>query len=201
MSPNRARSFENEFTPPAPQRGHYDLDGVEPPSTNSVYFQSGRASPAQTLKSRISEENKKVIATQLSRLLGDSYFLYLKTQNFHWNVVGPSFNSLHKLFEHQYKELAEAIDVIAERIRALGYTAPGSFREFTQISSIKEVSDKPSAEQMIRILCDDHETVIASIQETFEKISEFHDLSTEDLLAARSMIHEKNAWILRSLLA
>jgi starvation-inducible DNA-binding protein len=146
----------------------------------------------------ISEEMRKEIAHGLSRLLADSYTLYLKTHNFHWNVTGPLFNSLHLMFETQYNELALAVDEIAERIRALGFPAPGSYVQFKELTSIREETEVPSAEEMIQQLVHDHETVVRTARSVFPIVEQNHDQPTADLLTRRMEIHEKTAWMLRS---
>ncbi len=148
----------------------------------------------------ISKEDRAEIANGLSRLLADTYTLYLKTHNFHWNVTGPMFSSLHLLFETHYVELAEAVDVIAERIRALGYPAPGSYKAFAELSSIKEAEGVPSAEAMIAELVEGQEAVTRTAREVFPFVDKVSDEPTADLLTQRMQIHEKNAWMLRSLL-
>ncbi|MGZ3695693.1 MAG: Dps family protein [Bdellovibrionota bacterium] len=148
----------------------------------------------------ISDKNRKAIVEGLSRLLADTYTLYLKTHNFHWNVTGPQFNSLHLMFENQYNELALAVDTIAERIRALGFPAPGSYREFGKLSSIPEADGVPAANEMIKQLVEGNETVIRTARSLFPEADETADESTADLLTQRMQIHEKTAWMLRSLL-
>ena len=149
----------------------------------------------------ISEGNRERIATGLSRLLADSYTLYLKTHNYHWNVTGPMFNTLHAMFEQQYTELAAAVDEVAERIRALGYHAPGSYKAFSALTSIDEEEAVPSAEEMIKRLVHGQEAVVRTAREIFPLADEAHDEPTADLLTQRMQVHEKNAWMLRSLLA
>ena len=149
----------------------------------------------------LTQPQRKTIADGLSRLLADSYTLYLKTHNFHWNVVGPMFQSLHLLFETQYTELATAVDEIAERIRALGYPAPGSYAAFSQLTSVKEAIDVPDARQMITQLITDQETIVRTARDLFPSVESSLDQATLDLLTRRMLIHEKNAWMLRSLLA
>ena len=150
----------------------------------------------------IAEEERKEIAEGLSRLLADSYTLYLKTHNYHWNVTGPMFQTLHLMFETQYTELALAVDLIAERIRALGFPAPASYREFGQLTSISEDEDgTPKAEEMIRRLVSGQETVTRTARSIFPVVEKASDEPTADLLTQRMQIHEKNAWMLRSLLA
>jgi starvation-inducible DNA-binding protein len=137
----------------------------------------------------------------LSRLLAHTYTLYLKTHNYHWNVTGPMFQTLHLMFETQYNELALAVDLIAERIRALGAPAPGSYREFAAISSVPEDDDRPDAVEMIRRLVAGQETVARTARSNFPVVERAHDEPTADLLTQRLQIHEKTAWMLRSLLA
>ena len=149
----------------------------------------------------ISQQDRETIAAGLSRLLADSYTLYLKTHNYHWNVTGPQFNTLHQMFEQQYTELATAVDEIAERIRALGIRAPGSYREFIEMTSIEEGSGTEAAEDMIRELAIGQETVVRTARETFPAADAANDEPTADLLTQRMQIHEKNAWMLRSMLA
>ena len=149
----------------------------------------------------IDKKDRKAIADGLSRLLADSYTLYLKTHNFHWNVEGPMFNTLHLMFEQQYTELALAVDLIAERIRALGHPAPGTYGAFVKLSSIKEDSGQPKAEDMIRLLVDGQEAVVRTARKIFPVVDKVGDEPTADLLTQRMQVHEKNAWMLRSLLA
>jgi len=148
----------------------------------------------------IAEKDRKAIAEGLSRLLADSYTLYLKTHNFHWNVTGPMFGTLHLMFEAQYTELATAVDEIAERIRALGHPAPGSYAAYARLSSIKEAEGVPSAEEMIRQLVEGQEAVVRTARGLFPIVDRAHDQPTADLLTRRMQVHEKNAWMLRSLL-
>lgn len=148
----------------------------------------------------IPEANRKATAKGLSRVLADSYTLYLKTHNFHWNVTGPMFNTLHLMFEEQYTELATAVDELAERIRALGFPAPGSYGEYSKLSEITIDEGVPKADDMIRQLVDGHETVARTARESFQTAEEGHDESTADLLTQRMQTHEKTAWMLRSLL-
>lgn len=148
----------------------------------------------------ISEKDRRAIANGLNHLLADTYTLYLMTHNFHWNVKGPMFNTLHLMFETQYNELALAVDLIAERIRALGYPAPGTYSEFSELSSIKEVKGVPSAEQMIKHLVTGQEAVVRTARSIFPNVEKASDEPTADLLTQRMQLHEKNAWMLRSLL-
>ena len=149
----------------------------------------------------IRREDREAIAAGLSRLLADSYTLYLKTHNYHWNVTGPQFNTLHQMFEQQYTELAAAVDEIAERIRALGERAPGSYQEYAALTRIEEGDGEESAEEMIRQLAIGQETVVRTARESFPAADKANDEPTADLLTQRMQIHEKNAWMLRSMLA
>jgi starvation-inducible DNA-binding protein len=148
----------------------------------------------------ISETDRKTIADGLGKLLADTYTLYLKTHNYHWNVTGPLFNTLHLMFETQYTELATAVDEIAERIRALDFHAPGSYRIFSTLTDIDEEDDVPSAEDMIRNLVAGQETVVRTARSMFGAVDAANDEPTADLLTQRMQIHEKNAWMLRSML-
>ena len=149
----------------------------------------------------IDPKQREDIASGLSKLLADSYSLYLKTHNYHWNVTGPQFNTLHTMFEGQYTELAAAVDEIAERIRTLGVRAPGSYSDFEKLTSIDEGSGEESAEEMIRQLVIGQETVVRTAREAFPAAEAANDEPTADLLTQRMQLHEKNAWMLRSLLA
>ncbi len=148
----------------------------------------------------IPEEQRKQIGEGLSRLLADTYTLYLKTHNFHWNVTGPMFNTLHLMFEQQYNELALAVDLIAERIRALGFHAPGSYRDFARLTVLEEAEGVPKAEEMIRQLVADQEAVVRTARSIFKIVDEASDEPSADLLTQRMQVHEKNAWMLRSML-
>ena len=148
----------------------------------------------------IGTNERHEIASGLSRVLADSYTLYLKTHNFHWNVTGPMFQTLHLMFEAQYNELALAVDLVAERIRALGFPAPGTYKEFIELSAIKEESGVPKAQDMIRLLVEAHETVARTAREVFKAADGANDQPTCDLLTQRMQVHEKTAWMLRSLL-
>lgn len=148
----------------------------------------------------ISEVERADIAIGLSRLLADSYTLYLKTHNYHWNVTGPMFNTLHLMFEDQYTELATAVDEIAERIRALGHTAPGSYQAYSKLTVIGEDEDVPDATTMIRRLVEAHEAVARTAREIFPVADAASDEPTADLLTQRLQVHEKTAWMLRSML-
>ena len=140
------------------------------------------------------------IAKGLSALLADSYALYLMTHNFHWNVTGPQFNSLHQMFMNQYTEQWAALDLIAERIRALGHPAPGTYKEFAKISSVKEVEGVPKANDMVRHLVSAQETTARTARKLFKLVSDANDQPTADLLTQRLEVHEKTAWMLRSVL-
>jgi starvation-inducible DNA-binding protein len=148
----------------------------------------------------ISDELRQEIGEGLSRLLADTYTLYLKTHNFHWNVTGPLFNTLHLMFEAQYTELALAVDLIAERIRALGLPAPGSYAQFAKLTRIQEETGVPAAEDMIRQLVRDQEAVVRTARSIFPAVEKAGDEPTADLLTQRMQVHEKTAWMLRSLL-
>lgn len=148
----------------------------------------------------IADKDRKKIAEGLSRLLADTYTLYLKTHYFHWNVEGPMFQTLHTMFETQYTELGLAVDVIAERIRALGHYAPGSYAQFAKLSSISEETTVPGAQDMIRSLVKGNEAVTRTARAIFPIVDKAADEPTADLLTQRMQIHEKTAWMLRSLL-
>ena len=153
-----------------------------------------------TIDIGLSKEERQKIAGHLSSLLADSYTLYLKTHNYHWNVTGPLFNTLHTMFEAQYSELAVAVDEIAERIRALGIKAPGSYREFLKLASIEEAKGGESAEEMILELVNGQEAIVRTARHAFPAADSASDEPTADLLTQRMQIHEKNAWMLRSML-
>ena len=148
----------------------------------------------------IANKDRIAIAEGLSRVLADTYTLYLKTHNFHWNVTGPMFQTLHLMFETQYNELALAVDQIAERIRALGLPAPGTYTEFARLASIKESAGVPKAEDMIAELVKGQEAVVRTARSVFPLVEKANDQPTADLLTQRMQIHEKTAWMLRSLL-
>ena len=149
----------------------------------------------------IADKDRKKIADGLSRLLADTYSLYLKTHYFHWNVTGPMFNTLHLMFETQYTELALAVDAIAERIRALGYPAPGTYKEYAKLSSIPEEDGVPEATEMIRKLVEGQEAVVRTARSLFPAIDAAGDEPSADLLTQRMQTHEKTAWMLRAMLA
>jgi starvation-inducible DNA-binding protein len=148
----------------------------------------------------IPEKDRERIAQGLSCLLADTYSLYLKTHNFHWNVEGPMFNTLHLMFMDQYTELWTALDLIAERIRALGYPAPGTNKQFAKLTSIPETDGVPAALDMVRLLVEGHEAVARTARGVFPAVDEGEDEASADLLTQRLQIHEKTAWMLRSLL-
>ena len=148
----------------------------------------------------IADKARARIVDGLSRVLADSYTLYLQTHNFHWNVEGPMFNTLHLMFMEQYTELWTALDAIAERIRSLGYPAPGTYREFARLSSIKETDGVPAALDMVRLLVAGHEAVTRTLRAAFPAAEKGGDEATVDLLTQRLQVHEKTAWMLRSLL-
>lgn len=147
----------------------------------------------------IKEADRVRIAEGLKRLLADSYTLYLQTHNFHWNVTGPQFRELHLMFEEHYTELAVAVDDIAERIRTLAVHAPGTYKAFAQLSSIKEVDGVPSAQEMIDILTKGHEQVVKTCRDVMSIAQELTDESTVALVSDRMRIHEKTAWMLRAM--
>ena len=159
------------------------------------------ASAAPAISIGISEKDRAAIAAGLSKLLAETYTLYLTTHNFHWNVTGPMFNSLHQMFMTQYTEQWAALDLIAERIRALGHPAPGSYAQFAKLASIKEETRVPKAEDMIRQLVAGQEAVVRTARAAFPAAEKAGDEATTDLLTQRMQLHEKNAWMLRSLLA
>lgn len=155
----------------------------------------------QPINIGIDEKERKQVCRGLNKLLADSYLLYLKTQNYHWNVTGKMFQPLHTMFEEQYTDLAEAVDEIAERIRALGEFAPGSFSSFAKVTSIKEENSIPTAEEMIHNLVSGNEAVVTTAREIVQLCEEAEDDVTIDLMVARMQKHEKNAWMLRSMLS
>ena len=148
----------------------------------------------------INQQDREDIAKGLSKLLADTYTLYLKTHNFHWNVTGPMFQTLHLMFETQYNELALAVDLIAERIRSIGVYAPGTYKQFAALSSIKEEDGIPKAQDMIRLLVEGQEAVVRTARSLYPVVEKASDEATADLLTQRIQLHEKTAWMLRSLL-
>ena len=154
-----------------------------------------------TVNIGIDEAQRAQIADGLSKLLADTYALYTETQGFHWNVTGSDFAQLHTLFETQYGELAEAIDEIAERVRALGFKAPAGFKRFAELASFEAANDTLDATSMVRVLLTHNEAVAATARAAVEAVEGAHDIGTADLLTRRLLVHDKNAWMLRSLLA
>ena len=148
----------------------------------------------------ISQQHREEIAQGLSHLLADTYTLYLKTHNFHWNVTGPMFQTLHLMFETQYNELALAVDLVAERIRSLGFPAPGTYKQYAALSIIKEEEGVPAAKDMIRLLLEGQEAVVRTARSLYPSVEDARDEATADLLTQRIQLHEKTAWMLRSLL-
>ena len=148
----------------------------------------------------ISTEQRRAIAQGLSKLLADTYVVYLKTHNFHWNVEGPMFQTLHQMFMEQYTETWNAIDLIAERIRSLGEYAPGTYKEYSKLTRIKETDGVPRAEQMVQLLIEGQEAIVRTARELLPIADDAGDEPTLDLLTQRMQVHEKNAWMLRSLL-
>lgn len=161
---------------------------------------STKKSKAPSIDIGIKVADREKIVKGLSGLLADSYTLYLMTHNFHWNVKGPQFNSLHVMFMNQYTEQWNALDMIAERIRALGYPAPGTYKEFVKLATIKEVEGVPNSEDMIRHLVSAQEATARTARKLFPVVGEADDQPTADLLTQRLEVHEKTAWMLRSLL-
>ncbi|GAA6152514.1 Dps family protein [Pseudoteredinibacter isoporae] len=154
----------------------------------------------RTINIGINDQDRESIAEGLSHLLADSYTLYLQTHNFHWNVTGPQFRELHLMFEEHYTELATAVDEIAERIRTLGYPAPGTYKAFAELSSIKEVDGVPTPTEMLELLTDAHEQVVRTCREVLGTAQDADDESSASLISDRMVIHEKTAWMLRSML-
>lgn len=152
------------------------------------------------IETGIGEKDRHEIVEGLTRVLADTYILYLKTRNFHWNVTGPMFEMLHLMFERQYNELSDAVDEVAERIRALDCPAPGAYAEFSRHSSIKEETGVTDAQYMLHRLLEGHETVVRTARTAFPTAERAHDESTIDLLTERMRTHEKTAWMLRSML-
>ena len=148
----------------------------------------------------ISAKDREAIAKGLSRLLADTYVLYLKTHNFHWNVEGPMFQTLHQMFMAQYTETRNAIDLVAERIRSLGHYAPGTYKEYLKLGSIRETDGVPRAEQMVKLLIEAQEAVVRTARGVLPIAEKANDQPTLDVLTQRMDVHEKNAWMLRSLL-
>lgn len=148
----------------------------------------------------IPENKRKQVAEKLKVLLADSYTLYLQTHNFHWNVTGPQFRELHLMFEEHYTELATAVDEIAERIRTLGVFAPGTYKQFAELSHIRETDDIPTGDDMVAILTQGHEQIVRTCREVLDVAQEADDESSASLVSDRMVLHEKTAWMLRSIL-
>lgn len=153
-----------------------------------------------TINIGMNDEQRQAVASGLAKLLADTYSLYIKTHNYHWNVVGPQFNSLHNMFETQYTELSTAVDEVAERIRALGHLAPGSYREFSELTDITDGDNRKSAEEMLEDLVTGQEVIVRTCRKLFPAAEAANDEPTCDLLTTRMQLHEKNAWMLRSIL-
>ena len=160
----------------------------------------GTETRAMPINIGIEEKDRQAIADGLSQLLADTFTLYLKTHNFHWNVTGIMFRTLHVMFEEQYNELWQSVDLIAERIRALGFPAPGSYSAYARLSTIAEADGVPDAQEMIRQLVQGQESVVRTARSIFPIVDDAHDEPSADLLTQRMQVHEKNAWMLRSLL-
>jgi starvation-inducible DNA-binding protein len=172
----------------------------EPVKVSAGKNMSQTAVQAPRIDIGISDTDRSAVAGGLSKLLADTYTLYQMTHNFHWNVTGPMFNTLHTMFMTQYTELWNSIDDVAERIRALGHFAPGTYRDFNQLSSIEEPTTVPEALDMVRLLVSGHEAVARTARETFAMADAANDQPTADLMTQRLDIHEKTAWMLRSIL-
>jgi starvation-inducible DNA-binding protein len=171
------------------------------PKLNEENFMAKKQAPALVMDIGINSEDREKIVKGLSKLLADSYTLYLMTHNFHWNVTGPQFNGLHTMFMDQYTEQWNALDIIAERIRALGFPAPGTYKEFSKLTAIKEVEGVPSATEMLKLLVNAQETTARTARGLFPVVNEANDQPTADVLTQRLNVHEKTAWMLRSMLA
>jgi starvation-inducible DNA-binding protein len=165
---------------------------------NKTLMPPGNGAPVIDIGIR--DKDREKIADGLSHLLADTYGLYLKTHSFHWNVEGPMFNTLHLMFMEQYNELWTALDTIAERIRALGYPAPGTGSQFARLTSVEETEGVPEAMEMVRLLVKGHETVARTARDIFAAAEKGGDEATADLLTQRLQVHEKTAWMLRSML-
>lgn len=170
-------------------------------SKNKGKDKSSASTAAPVIQIGISPEDRAAIAGGLSKLLADTYTLYLTTHNFHWNVTGPMFNSLHAMFMTQYTELWNAVDPVAERIRSLGHPAPGSYAQYGELTSLKDApTTPPSAMEMVRILVEGHEAVARTARSIFPLVDKAGDEPTADLLTQRLTVHEQAAWMLRSIL-
>ena len=185
--------------PAKPAKAAPPKDAKQPQAITPAASPAKDAGPAIDIG--LSDKDRKHIAKELSKFLADSYTLYLKTHNFHWNVTGPMFNTLHTMFMAQYTELWNAVDPVAERIRSLGHVAPGSYAQFGQLTSLPDVpAQPPKATEMIRILVEGHEAVARTARELFPLADKASDEPTADLLTQRLTVHEQTAWMLRSLL-
>ena len=165
-----------------------------------IFIKEKIMSDAPVINIGISEKDRAKISDALSKVLADSFVLYMKIHNYHWNVTGPMFQTLHVMFMDQYTELWNAVDEIAERIRSLGYHAPGTFKEFLKLSSMKEIEGSVNADKMIRDVISGHETVARSARAALKVAEKADDQPTIDVMVQRLQIHEKNAWMLRSLI-
>jgi starvation-inducible DNA-binding protein len=163
-------------------------------------YRQGHILERTAMDTGISAKDRAAIAQGLSRLLADTYVVYLKTHNFHWNVEGPMFQTLHQMFMEQYTETWNAIDLVAERIRSLGHYAPGTYAEYLKLARVKETPGQPRAEQMVKLLIEGQEAVVRTAREVLPLAEKADDQPTLDLLTQRMQVHEKNAWMLRSLL-
>ena len=161
---------------------------------------NGVPQDSATIEIGITAEDRRAVSDALSKLMADTYSLYLQTHNFHWNVEGPMFNTLHLMFETQYNELWTAVDTIAERIRSLGFHAPGTYRQLGELSSIDEVTGVPEAMAMVGYLVKGHEAVTRTARTAFQITDKAGDESSADMLTQRLQVHEKTAWMLRSML-
>lgn len=182
---------------------HYDIDGVSQTPSGKIVMASQPVN--EKLRSLtnigIEEVDRKKIAKLVEVMLADTYALYLKTQNFHWNVGGPNFEALHLMFENQYKQLAEAVDVIAERVRALGMPVTATFGYFGTLTTVPDDEAVPKAELMVALLCDGHEMIVRKARDAIPMLEDLHDWATADMINQRIQYHEKTAWMLRSLIA
>lgn len=206
QSQRNNKEKKQELIAASDKPGHYNLDGVPFNSMRGGAFEAKDPAKDPAIEGELGRptdiglkfEDRKRVAQGLGVLLADTYALYLKTQNFHWNVVGPNFGSLHSLFEKQYEELAENVDQIAERIRALGFPTPATFSIFQSTTSVKEERGTPPAERMLESLIEGHEVVIRTVNQINAVAEQCHDLPTMDMMCALSASHQKAAWMLKS---
>lgn len=202
MTKSKAKVAVKEASKTAPKgisRAQAQIEKASPPA--QIQKETSAQPAHYRIDIGISEGHRKTISAGLSKLLADTYTVYLMTHNFHWNVKGPMFQTLHLMFETQYNELALAVDLIAERIRSLGFAAPGTYAEFSKLTSIKEpASGDIAAKEMIRKLVEGQEAVIRTARSLFPAAEKVGDEATCDLLTQRIQLHEKTAWMLRSLL-